>query len=77
MMKKICRFIRSFVLHIVRGSPKSSLSLIQKRYSICKLCEYISSEKNQCLQCGCNIGEEPIFMNKLAWLDQKCPIDKW
>ena len=31
----------------------------------------------QCLMCGCNINTKKTFFNKLAWADQKCPIDKW
>lgn len=31
----------------------------------------------QCLECGCNITNKRQFMNKLAWSDQKCPLDKW
>jgi hypothetical protein len=27
--------------------------------------------------CGCNLSSRKIFMNKLAWADQKCPLDKW
>lgn len=77
MIHKLYTFIQSFILHILRGLPKSSISLIQQRYSICESCEFISKEKNQCLQCGCNISKEQIFMNKLAWHDQKCPLNKW
>jgi glycosyltransferase involved in cell wall biosynthesis len=27
--------------------------------------------------CGCNINDQQIYLNKLAWADQKCPISKW
>jgi hypothetical protein len=29
------------------------------------------------MECGCNINNKKIFMNKLAWADQKCPLGKW
>jgi hypothetical protein len=31
----------------------------------------------ECSVCGCNINTKKIFMNKLAWADQECPIGKW
>jgi hypothetical protein len=27
--------------------------------------------------CGCNVNDKKIFLNKLAWADQKCPLEKW
>jgi hypothetical protein len=27
--------------------------------------------------CGCAISNKKIFLNKLAWADQECPIGKW
>jgi hypothetical protein len=29
------------------------------------------------LVCGCNLNKKQIFMNKLAWADQECPVGKW
>jgi hypothetical protein len=60
-----------------RGFPKSSKEQILFRYGICAACEYFDDKESQCLYCGCNINTKKIFMNKLAWADQKCPIDKW
>lgn len=48
-----------------------------QRYGVCCGCEFFDDEKSQCLQCGCNINTKEIFMNKLAWADQKCPLNKW
>lgn len=76
-MKRVFRFVKSLILHIFRGSPKSSQSLIDTRYAICSSCEFLSKKKNMCLLCGCNINQEKILLNKLAWADQKCPADKW
>lgn len=61
--------------HAYAGFPKSTQKLINERYDICGSCEYF--EKNTCLVCGCNINNKRIFMNKLAWLDQRCPMNKW
>ena len=35
------------------------------------------SQNSQCLVCGCNLSRKKIFMNKLAWADQECPLSKW
>jgi hypothetical protein len=63
--------------HIWAGFPKSSQKEINKRFDICWTCEFYNNKDNQCNICGCNINNKKIFMNKLAWADQKCPIDKW
>jgi len=74
-MKKILNFIKALYFHIGAGMPKASKELIHTRYKICIDCD--SFHKNQCLQCGCNVNNKSIFMNKLAWADQKCPLNKW
>lgn len=76
-MQRILRFLKALWWHVNRGMPKSSLAEIQRRHQICVNCEYLDKKKSQCLMCGCNISTKKIFLNKLAWLDQKCPIDKW
>lgn len=70
-------FVKSLIWHVYAGLPKSSQLLINQRFSVCKSCEFFDAKNYQCLQCGCNINKKRIFMNKLAWADQKCPIDKW
>lgn len=77
MLIKIKTFLKSLFWHIYSGCPKSSQDLINYRYNICLFCDYFNHSDQECLQCGCNINNQKKFMNKLAWLDQKCPIDKW
>jgi hypothetical protein len=74
-MSKITNFIRALYFHICAGMPKSSKEQIRIRYDICTSCD--SFYNNQCLECGCNINNKKIFMNKLAWADQQCPLNKW
>lgn len=76
-MSRLIRFLKALFLHSFRGFPKSSISTINYRFAICNNCEYYDNVNKQCLQCGCNISNEQIFLNKLAWNDQKCPLDKW
>lgn len=77
LTNKIITFIKSLFWHIYLGCPKSSQQLINDRYSICRNCEKFDLINSQCLVCGCNISTKKIFMNKLAWKDQKCPENKW
>lgn len=82
--RKIINFVKALANHIKTGMKKSPQSLINKRYSICLGCEHYSFVKNssdgikgQCNKCGCNLSDKKIFLNKLAWKDQQCPIKKW
>lgn len=76
-MNRINTFIKSLFWHISKGCPKSSAFLIKQRYDICRQCSQFDGNKHICLECGCNINNKKQFMNKLAWLDQKCPLGKW
>lgn len=70
-------FLKSLFWHINNGLPKSSQETINLRYKICVSCDKFDQKNNQCLVCGCNINNKRQFLNKLAWLDQKCPLNKW
>lgn len=70
-------FIKSLIWHISRGMPKSSQELINYRLHICQNCSDYDNKEQQCMLCGCNINNRKIFLNKLAWKDQSCPIKKW
>ena len=77
MIHKILTFLKSLAWHIYSGFPKSTQSQIDKRMDICETCEMFDSQNSQCLVCGCNLSRQKIFMNKLAWADQECPLKKW
>lgn len=77
IITKIRNFIKALIWHAYSGFPKSSQKLINERFAICNECENFEKNIAQCLMCGCNINQKKIFMNKLAWKDQKCPISKW
>jgi hypothetical protein len=70
-------FVKSLLWHISLGMPKSSQSLIDYRFDICFRCSEYDAKNRQCSICGCNLGRKQIFLNKLAWKDQSCPINKW
>lgn len=48
---------------------------IENRHKICLGCEFL--QNNTCVQCGCNIVRDRIFMNKLAHKTESCPMGKW
>jgi hypothetical protein len=77
LLKKIKAFIKALLFHIGHGMPKSSQSVIDSRYSICLSCDSFDKKNKECIECGCNINNKRIFMNKLAWADQECPLNKW
>lgn len=74
---RIITFIKSLVWHIYSGFPKSTQEQINYRFNICKSCDMYDTKNSQCLVCGCNLSNKKIFMNKLAWADQECPMKKW
>jgi hypothetical protein len=76
-LNRIATFIKALFWHIYSGSPKSTQAEIDYRFNICIDCEFYDINNRQCLQCGCNINNKRIFLNKLAWADQECPIEKW
>lgn len=75
--QRIKTFLKSLWFHIWLGFPKCSLEQINKRFEICKSCDMYSASDSTCMVCGCNVNNKKIFLNKLAWADQKCPLDKW
>lgn len=76
-LKRIRTFFKSLFWHVWSGFPKSTLEQIKQRYSICTQCEMFDAKNSQCLICGCNLSTNKIFINKLAWADQECPLKKW
>jgi len=78
MIQKIKTFIKSLLFHVWAGFPKSSQEEISKRFKICTSdCDMYNRKDSTCMMCGCNLSNKKIFMNKLAWADQECPIGKW
>jgi hypothetical protein len=74
---KLKTFLKSLIFHIYAGSPKSTKNEILARLSFCTSCEHFNTKRQECGICGCAISDKSIFMNKLAWADQECPVGKW
>lgn len=75
IISKLKTFFKSLYFHVYRGMPKSSQFEIDSRYITCQGCD--SFHDSQCIECGCRITRDKEFLNKLAWKDQKCPLDRW
>ena len=74
---KLKVFLKSLFWHIQRGLPKCTQEQINTRFKVCLDCDSYDQNHNTCLACGCNINKKRMFLNKLAWADQKCPLGKW
>jgi hypothetical protein len=74
---RVKTFIKSLWFHINAGFPKSTQKQILYRFNICLDCDKFDKLNSQCSVCGCNINNKKMFLNKLAWADQECPLKKW
>jgi uncharacterized paraquat-inducible protein A len=74
---RIQTFLKSLFWHVWSGFPKSTQDQINYRLNICLYCEKYDIKNKECSVCGCNVNNKKIFMNKLAWADQECPLGKW
>jgi hypothetical protein len=48
---------------------------ILARYSICGKCEFF--DNNTCSKCGCLLSRNKVYMSKLAWKNESCPVGFW
>lgn len=83
-IQKTMNFGYALANHIAEGSPMATQDVVDQRLRICEECPLFKRNESAkaggiCTHssCGCNIKDEVTFLNKLAWADQKCPIDKW
>jgi len=77
-LTKIKTFFKSLIFHIYAGFPKCTQQQILDRFQICSGgCDMYNREDSSCMVCGCNVNNKKVFLNKLAWADQECPLGKW
>lgn len=77
-IQKILTFLKSLWFHVWMGFPKCSHAEIDERFVVCsQQCDMYNKIDSTCLVCGCNVNKKKIFLNKLAWADQECPLGKW
>lgn len=73
-------FTAALFRHAVNGFRTRTPDEIEERLEICKACPYrvdINGVVN-CSKCGCQcVGNNDIFLNKLAWTSEVCPDGRW
>jgi len=83
IIKRTGNFAKAATQHMLHGQPKCTQEEINRRFEICKTneCGFFEKQGDRGFckhrSCGCNINLEEIYLNKLAWADQECPIGKW
>lgn len=82
LIQKTVNFAGAFTNHVITGMKRCTQEQIDQRMEICKKCEiFIPKEDGNGIcghsSCGCNLKNEQVFLNKLAWAEQKCPLNKW
>lgn len=69
------RFITALTRHAADGMRKCSEEEVNERLAICQDCS--SFDGDRCKECGCQCNERRLFLNKLAWRSEVCPLGKW
>lgn len=67
--------VKNFISNDINQNNLCSEEIIEDRHSICETCP--SFKNNSCIECGCFLSRDKIYMNKLALKDQACPLGKW
>lgn len=75
LLQKAASFAASAAKHVACGMPKATQEQIDARFAVCQTCEFFDG--HACTKCGCPIVREQAFISKLAWANEKCPVDKW
>lgn len=68
------RFARALLRHALAGFPRASPADVEFRRSICGPCFWRDREKDECSQCGCNLGGVKLLPNKLKMAGESCPM---
>lgn len=66
--------------HVTNGLQRRTDAEVEAILDICQGCEFkIGDGQNfNCGKCGCQCAaNNDIFLNKLAWKSEQCPIGKW
>ncbi len=66
---------------MLKGNPKCTEEEIAQRFEVCTTCDLFQAHEDSGVcthpSCGCNLNRKQVYLNKLAWADQACPIGKW
>lgn len=74
-LQRAVHFAGALTRHALDGCRKRTEDEIAAVLEICKACEKFNGQG--CNVCGCNCSGQQVFMNKLAWASEHCPLGKW
>jgi len=69
------RFVAALTRHAADGLRRCSQEQVNERLAICQNCPEFAGDR--CRECGCHCNERRVFLNKLAWRSEVCPLGKW
>lgn len=69
------RFITALTRHAADGLRQCSQAEVEERLAICRGCRSFLGDR--CAECGCHCNDQRVFLNKLAWRSEACPLRKW
>ena len=69
------RFITALTRHAADGLRKCSQEQVSGRLAVCRNCSAFRGDR--CAECGCHCNDRRVFLNKLAWRSEACPLGKW
>jgi hypothetical protein len=75
--RRLFNFGKAAIAHAASGLPTCTQEQIDARLAICRACPLFDGSICRHADCGCRIGQQRKFLNKLAWADQSCPLGKW
>lgn len=75
LLEKAKNFAKSAISHVSAGMPMCTEEEVIRRHDICLGCEHY--QNNSCTQCGCPVKRDKLFISKLSWAGESCPVGKW
>ena len=75
VFQQVRNFAMSAARHAVAGMPRATEAQVSERFAICQHCEHFDGKS--CQKCGCPVTRDRLFISKLAWAGEKCPVGKW
>lgn len=73
--ERLATFLKALTSHATGGFRKSTQEETADRLAICQACEQFDGD--HCKVCGCGCSGDKVFLNKLAWASESCPLQKW
>lgn len=76
IIRQVSNFLPAVTNYVISGR-RCTQEEINSRFEICKTCPLFRNGVCSHRSCGCHIRDDNVFMNKLAWNTEQCPVGKW